>query len=234
MKAFLLALKQFAASILGTIVVVVIVLWHWDILGMIENFPPMNLLTIGRLLSLVTLLFVIIWSQLKSKALLSHGILLYLFASALSGFISALFSNTPSSAFDGTTFVNLLVMLYTLGVVAAYLLYDRPKTASLNTLVSLPLLVFAIVYYLRTGFNSTLLVMLVVTIALLLGSKIAALGYAMYVTISPLFLALHTIVQAFSNNTGQSFNVWFNLVTLAFAFVFLALEFFKSIQRNET
>jgi len=189
MKAFLLALKQFAASILGTIVVVVIVLWHWDILGMIENFPPINFMTIGRLLSLAILLFVIIWSQLKSKALLSHGILLYLFASALSGFISALFSNTPSSAFDGSTFINLLIMLYTLGVVAAYLLYDRPKTASLNTLVSLPLLVFAIVYYLRVGFNSTLLVMLVVTLALLLGSKVAALGYAMYVTISPLFLA---------------------------------------------
>src|SRR5690554_5531602 len=197
MKAFLLALKQFAASILGTIVVVLIVLWHWDILGMIENFPPINFMTIGRLLALATLLFVIIWSQLKSKALLSHGILLYLFASALSGFISALFSNTPSSAFDGSTFINLLIMLYTLGVVAAYLLYDRPKTASLNTLVSLPLLVFAIVYYLRVGFNSTLLVMLVVTFALLLVIKFVAFVFVIYLIISPLFLALLTIFQVF-------------------------------------
>ena len=37
-------------------------------------------------------------------------------------FLGDLFSNNPSDAFNGNQIVNVLIMLYTLGVVVAYLL----------------------------------------------------------------------------------------------------------------
>ncbi len=234
MKAFLLALKAFAESICGLIVVSIIVLWHWDILGIIENFPPFNLLTIGSFLGMVLLMFAIVWSQIKSKALLSHGILFFLFASSLTGFIGALFSNTPSSAFSGETLVNVLIMFYTLGVVAAYILYDKPKPAKLIGLTTLPMLIFFGAYYLLAGFSGLLLALLIILVALLLGSKVVALTYPMYLLIGAIFSRMYLIFEAFSNNLDQQINIWFMFVILTASFVLLTMELLKAVQSNET
>ena len=178
-------------------------------------------------------MFAVIWAQVKANALLSHGILFFLFASALSGFVTALFSNTPSNAFDGNMLINLLIMLYTLGVVVAYLLYDKPKTSKVTALVTLPMLLFFGVYYIVFGFTSTLLVFLIVLVSLLLGSKVVALAYAMYAIIGHVFLRLYIIMELFRNNGNQSVNNWFIMVLFTVALVFLGMDFVKSIKSNE-
>src|SRR5690554_3792038 len=115
MKAFLMSLKSFSVTIGGLIVVVIAVLLHGGLINLIQNFPStFTLANVGYYLGVLILMFAIIWAQLKSNALLSHGILLYLFSSALSAFIGTLFSNTPSNAFDTSILLNLVVMLYTL------------------------------------------------------------------------------------------------------------------------
>ncbi len=235
MKAFLLALKGFAGSVGGLITVIFILFWHFDILGFIQNFPPQfNFLTIGSYLSLFVLVFAIIWAQMKSKVLLSHGILFFLYASALSVFLNRLFSNSPSDAFDGNGLINLIIMAYTLAVVAAYMLYDRPKTGKLNALMTLPFLIFFGLYYVASGFNNSLMTLLVVIIALLLGSKVVALAYPIHILVGFVFSALYFIFEALNNNTTQDINTWITLIVSVVSLVFLSLEFIKSIQSNET
>ena len=77
MKALLTALKGFAVSIGGLIVVIFAVFWHADILNIIENIGTFNLVTFGVYLGIMILMFAVIWAQSKSNALLSHGILFF-------------------------------------------------------------------------------------------------------------------------------------------------------------
>lgn len=233
MKALLTALKGFAVSIGGLIVVIFAVFWHADILNIIENIGTFNLVTFGVYLGIMILMFAVIWAQSKSNALLSHGILFFLFASSLSGFLGDLFSNNPSDAFNGNQIVNVLIMLYTLGVVVAYLLYDRPKPAKVNELITLPMIIFFAAYYVVFGFSSTLLVFLIVLVAFLLGSGTVGIAYAMYAITSSIFLRLNIIFTSFSNNLDQSVNVWFTTMLLIAAFVFLIMSLVKKIQANE-
>lgn len=233
MKAFLLALKGFAESIGGLIAVIVILFWYFDILGFLENFPPeFNFLTIGSYLSLFVLVFAIIWAQMKSKILLSHGILFYLFASALSVFLTNLFSNSPTDAFEGTGLIDLVIMAYTLAVVAAYILYSRPKTHKLNALMTIPFLIFFGLYYVVTGFNNSLMALLVVIVALLLGSKVVALAYPIHILLGIVFSALHFIFEAFNNNGAQDFNMWVVMIASIVSLVFLSLELKKAVESN--
>lgn len=235
MKAFLLALKGFAESVGGLIPVIFILFWYFDILGFVENFPPeFNFLTIGSYLSLFVLVFAIIWAQMKSKVLLSHGILFYLYASALSVFLNSLFSNSPSDAFEGTGLIDLIIMAYTLAVVAAFILYDRPKTGKLNGLMTIPFLIFFGLYYVVAGFNNSLMALLVVIVALLLGSKVVALAYPIYILVGIVFSALYFIFEALTNNGTQDFNIWIVMIASIVSLVFLSLEFIKAIQSNET
>jgi len=235
MKAFLLSLKRFAESIGGLIVVIFVLFWHFNILGFIENLPPvLNFLTIGSYLSLLLLVFAVIWAQMKSKVLLSHSILFYLFASALSVFLSNLFSNTPTDAFDGSGLINLLIMAYALGVVAAYVLYDRPKTSKLDALLTIPFIIFFALYYVSAGFSASIMVLLIVIIALLLGSKVVALAYPMYILVGFIFSSLHFIFQAMTNNGSQDFNIWITMIVSIVSLVFLTLEFLKTIQSNKS
>ncbi len=217
------------------IVIIFILFWHFNIWGFIENFPPtFSLLTVGSYLSLLILVFAVIWAQIKSKVLLSHGILFYFFASALSVFVSNLFSNSPTDAFNGRGLIDLVIMAYTLGVVSAYILYDRPKTSKLNALMTLPFLIFFGLYYLVVGFYSSLMVFLIVIVALILGSKVVALSYPMYVLIGMIFSALHFIFQAFSNNSAQNLNHWLVMITSIISFILLTLEFLKAVKSNKS
>lgn len=233
MKAFLMSLKSFSVSIGGLIVVIIAVLLYGNVLSIIRNFPPFSLAIFGSYLALFVLMFAVVWAQLKSNALLSHGILFFLFASAISGFLSQLFSNTPANAFELDSILDVVIMLYTLGVVAAFVLYDKPKPAKLSALATLPFLVYLGAHYLYAGFGVTLLSLLVVVIALLLGSKVVALAYAIFSITTPLFSNLHLIFQAFSNDTPQVVNYWFGFAVLTVAFVFLILEFVKSIKLDQ-
>lgn len=235
MKAFLIGLKGFAESIGGLIVVIFVLFWYFDILGFIENFPPgFDFLTIGSFLSLLILVFAVIWAQMKSNVLLSHSILFYLFASALSVFLSNLFSNSPSDAFDGSGLINLIVMAYTFGVIVAYVLYDRPKTSKLDALMTLPFIIFFGLYYIAAGFNASIMVLLVVLVALLLGSKVVALAYPMYILVGIVFSSLHFIFQALTNNGSQDFNIWVTMIVSVVSLVFLSLEFVKTVQSNKS
>lgn len=234
MKSFLTAIKGFAESIGGLIVVVLIVLWHADVIGFIENFPPnFNWAVFGGWLTIIVLGFAVIWAQAKSKVLLAHGILLYLFVSALSIFVNRLFSNTPSNAFDGEVILNLLVMLYAFAVVLASLLYDRPKAAPLKSLTTLSLLIFFAVSYFANGFTGTLFAFLIVLVALLLGSKVVALAYAISTLLLPVFARVESVIQAFNNNLDQQFNTWFLTAAMIVSLVFLSMDFIKAIQTNE-
>ncbi|WP_025724706.1 hypothetical protein [Acholeplasma granularum] len=235
MKAFLTALKNFAYSIGGLIVIIVVLLIGvLDIIDLIQNFPTSFTLTlVGSLLSTIVLAFSIIWAQLKNKILLSHGIMFFIYASALQQFISNLFSNNPTNAFDGNSLFGLISMAYFLLVSIAVILYEQPKPAKLNILGSLSILAYLVVSYILFGFNSTLITFLIILGALLLGSKVVAISYALSTLILPVFSHLNQIFNNFSNNSNQVFNHWFVALIGIAVIVFLSIDLFKLVDHNE-
>lgn len=233
MSKYLKILQSFAGTTGGLVVVIVLALWKIDILNFFGNMPTLSLTTFGSWISILVIAFAIIWALMKNKILLSHGVLFYIYSSALSVFITSLFSNSPFSAFSLFNIVSLLAMLYALAVVVAEILYSKPVFAKMDLKSLLPLLLFLIVYYLNVGFSSTLVIGLILLGAVLLGSKIVALLVAASYLIFPIFNGVDTIITLMDNNLPQQVNLIFTLLTYVAALVFIVVDLVRSLSKNE-
>ncbi len=233
MSKFLKSLQSFAHTTLGLVVVIILALWQLNIFSLISNIPALSLSVYGSWLSIAVIAFAIIWAQMKDKVLLSHGILFFIYSSALAVFVTTLFSNSPVNAFDGYNIISLFAMVYALAVAVGEFMVSKPQPAKVNFKSLFALLLFIGAYYFLYGFTDTFVVGLVVLGAVLLGSKIVALLFAAGYLIGPMFSSLDMIIFNLTNNFPFQVSLFFILAITLAALVFIVLDLIQSFTKNE-
>lgn len=195
MDNFLRKTLDFSKSVFGLVAIIAAVIVFINPVGL-ANTNTFDLRVISSLLGRFILAFIIIYSQLKNKTLVSHLLILWVFGSAIAVFLGSLNAITLNANFLMNV-LRVIFLAYALLVVMANIMYEKPtpKNVDFKSLFSLGLLL--IVIFLLNGLVSALVEAVILLVLLYFGSKFLAYLYGLYIAVPPLLNALYYIFDDF-------------------------------------
>lgn len=221
MDNFLRKTLDFSKSVFGLVAIIAAVIVFINPVG-VANTNTFDLRVISSLLGRFILAFIIIYSQLKNKTLVSHLLILWVFGSAIAVFLGSLNAITLNANFLMDV-LRVVFLAYALLVVVANLVYEKPtpKTVDFKSLFSLGLLL--IVIFVLNGLVSALLEAAILLALLYFGLKFLAYLYALYVAVPPLLNTLYYIFDDFKILNNYLVLAGYGIVTFFIVKEFLPL-----------
>ena len=195
MDNFLNKLLDFSKSVVGLVVVIAAVLVFLDPLNLL-NLRVFDLRVISSLLGMVILSFLIIFSQLKGNSFISHFLILWIFGSALSGFLGSLFSLSIGISFL-MSLLRVAFLLYAILVLVANYLFDKPTKNLVDFKRVVPLGVLVLVTFILNGLGSAILTVIPLLVILYFGDNFKAYTYALYIALPIVINVLYYIFDDF-------------------------------------